>query len=146
MLNCPIDWNFHLYLCASRAEKVTYQLHAFLTVRKIRSSLWFFSFDIRLTSRRYLVNVFPKDIMPWSDQDSNPGPSAPDSTKPQHQNLTYRKIANWMSKNCQKLDIFFKKIDKNCHFFQQNCQCQGCVQTAVLSGNHRLSLQSFFDY
>ena len=31
------------------------------------------------------------------------------------------KLPNWMSKNCQKLDIFFKKIDKNCHFFQQNC-------------------------
>ena len=24
------------------------------------------------------VNVFPKDITPWSDNDSNPGPSAPD--------------------------------------------------------------------
>ena len=33
--------------------------------------------------------------------------------------LTLRKIANWMSKNCQKLDIFFKKIDKNCHFFNK---------------------------
>ena len=30
--------------------------------------------------------------------------------------LTLRKIAIWLSKNCQKLDIFFKKIDKNCHF------------------------------
>ena len=27
-------------------------------------------------------------------------------------NLTLQKIANWMSKNCQKLDIFFKKIAK----------------------------------
>ena len=27
-----------------------------------------------------------------------------------------------MSKHCPKLDIFFKKIAKNCHFFQQNCQ------------------------
>ena len=26
----------------------------------------------------YVVNVFPKDITPWSGQDSNPGPSAPD--------------------------------------------------------------------
>ena len=41
-------------------------------------------------------------------------------------NLTLRKIANWMSKNCQKLVIFFKKIDKNCHFFQQNCHWQFC--------------------
>ena len=29
--------------------------------------------------------------------------------------LSLRKIAIWLSKNCQKLDIFFKKIDKNCH-------------------------------
>ena len=41
--------------------------------------------------------------------------------------LTLRKIAIWMSKNCQKLDIFFKKIDKNCHFFQQNCHWQFCL-------------------
>ena len=27
----------------------------------------------------------------------------------------------YFSKHCQKLDIFFKKIDKNCHFFRQNC-------------------------
>ena len=33
-------------------------------------------------------------------------------------NLTLRKIAIWMSKNCQKLDFFFL-IDKNCHFFNQ---------------------------
>ena len=38
--------------------------------------------------------------------------------------LTLRKIAIWMSKNCQKLYFFF--IDKNCHFFQQNCQWQFC--------------------
>ena len=25
-----------------------------------------------------MVNIFPKDITPWSCQDSNPGPSAPD--------------------------------------------------------------------
>ena len=25
-----------------------------------------------------MVNVFPKDITLWSEQDSNPGPSAPD--------------------------------------------------------------------
>ena len=31
--------------------------------------------------------------------------------------LTLRKIAIWLSKNWQKLDIFFKKIAKNCHFF-----------------------------
>ena len=31
--------------------------------------------------------------------------------------LTLRKIAIWISKNCQKLDIFFKKIAKNFHFF-----------------------------
>ena len=27
-------------------------------------------------------------------------------------NLTLRKIDIWMSKNCQKLDIFFKKLPK----------------------------------
>ena len=31
--------------------------------------------------------------------------------------LTLGKIAIWLSKNCQKLEIFFKKIDKNCLFF-----------------------------
>ena len=35
------------------------------------------------------------------------------------QELTLRKTAIWMSKNCQKLEIFFKKIDKNCHFFNK---------------------------
>ena len=34
--------------------------------------------------------------------------------------LTLRKIAIWMSKNWPKLDIFFKRIDKNFHFFQKN--------------------------
>ena len=34
--------------------------------------------------------------------------------------LTLRKIDIWISKIFQKLDIFFKKIAKNCHFFQQN--------------------------
>ena len=34
-------------------------------------------------------------------------------------NLTLWKIAIWLSKNCQKLDIFFKKIDKKCHFFNK---------------------------
>ena len=29
-----------------------------------------------------------------------------------------------MSTNCQKLDIFFKKIAKNCHFFPQISKCQ----------------------
>ena len=33
--------------------------------------------------------------------------------------LTLWKIAIWMSKNCQKLDIFFKKIAKNFHFFKK---------------------------
>jgi len=33
--------------------------------------------------------------------------------------LTLRKIAIWLSKNCQKLDTFFKKIAKNFHFFQK---------------------------
>ena len=37
--------------------------------------------------------------------------------------LTLWKIAIWLSKNCQKL-YFFKKIEKNCHFFQQNCHWQ----------------------
>ena len=31
--------------------------------------------------------------------------------------LTLRKIAIWLSKNCQKLDFFSKKIAKNFHFF-----------------------------
>ena len=43
--------------------------------------------DTRPTSRKYVVNVFPKDITSWSGQDSNPGPSAPDpdalTTRPQ---------------------------------------------------------------
>ena len=47
-----------------------------------------------------------------------------DDTVRYSSNLTLRKIAIWMSKNCQKLDIFFKKIYKNFHFFQQNCQWQ----------------------
>ena len=34
--------------------------------------------DIRPTSRKYMVNVFPKDITPWSGQDLNLGPSTPD--------------------------------------------------------------------
>ena len=33
--------------------------------------------------------------------------------------LTLRKIAIWLSKNCQKLDIFSKKIARNFHFFQK---------------------------
>ena len=40
------------------------------------------------------------------------------------ENLTFRKIAIRMSKNCQKLDMFFKKIAKSFHFFQKNCQWQ----------------------
>ena len=43
--------------------------------------------DTRPTIRKYMVNVFPKDITLWSGQDSNPGPSAPDpdalTTRPQ---------------------------------------------------------------
>ena len=43
--------------------------------------------DTRPTSIKYVVNIFPKDITPWSGQDSNPGPSAPDPdalyTRPQ---------------------------------------------------------------
>ena len=38
--------------------------------------------------------------------------------------LTLRKIAIWLSKNCQKLDIFSKKIAKNFHFFLKNCHWQ----------------------
>ena len=38
--------------------------------------------------------------------------------------LTLLKIAIWLSKNCQKLDIFWKKIAKNFHFFKKNCQWQ----------------------
>ena len=38
--------------------------------------------------------------------------------------LTLRKIAIWLSKNWQKLDIFSQKIDKNFHFFQKNCHWQ----------------------
>jgi len=34
--------------------------------------------------------------------------------------LTLWKIAIWMSKDCQKLAIFLKKIDKNCFVFFQN--------------------------
>ena len=34
-------------------------------------------------------------------------------------NLTLRKIAIWLSKNCPKLDIFQKKIAKNFHFFKK---------------------------
>ena len=37
------------------------------------------------------------------------------------ENLTLRKIAIWLSKNCQKPDIFSKKIAQNFHFFQKNC-------------------------
>ena len=33
--------------------------------------------------------------------------------------LTLRKIAIWLSKNCQKLDIFSKKISKNLIFFKK---------------------------
>ena len=33
--------------------------------------------------------------------------------------LTLRIIAIWLSKNCQKLDIFFKKIDKIFIFFNK---------------------------
>ena len=47
--------------------------------------------DTRPTSRKYVVNIFPKDITPWSGQDSNPGPSAPDpdalTTRPQRPQL-----------------------------------------------------------
>ena len=35
-------------------------------------------------------------------------------------NLTLWKIAIWLSKNCQKLDIFSKKFARNFHFFQKN--------------------------
>ena len=38
--------------------------------------------------------------------------------------LTLRKIAIWMSKNCQKFDIFFKKNWQKFSFFQKNCQWQ----------------------
>ena len=34
--------------------------------------------DTRLTSRKCVVNIFPKDITILSGQDSNPGPSATD--------------------------------------------------------------------
>ena len=37
----------------------------------------------------------------------------------QHWYRTLRKISIWLSKNWQKLDILFKKIDKNCLFFQK---------------------------
>ena len=49
--------------------------------------------------------------------------SGPSTTQIRHQDLelTLRKIAIWLSKNCQKLDIFSKKIAKNFHFFQKNC-------------------------
>ena len=43
----------------------------------------------------------------------------------QHLSLILRKIAKWMSKNCQKLDIFSKKLAKIV-IFQQNCQWQFC--------------------
>ena len=36
-------------------------------------------------------------------------------TSGQCQNMTKRKNAVWLSKNCQKLDIFFKKIAENFH-------------------------------
>ena len=39
--------------------------------------------------------------------------------------LTIRKIFIWLSKNCQKLDIFSKKIAKNFHFSSKNCQRLG---------------------
>ena len=43
--------------------------------------------DIRLTSWKYMINIFPKDIMLWGGQDSNPGPSTPSpdalTTRPQ---------------------------------------------------------------
>ena len=34
-------------------------------------------------------------------------------------NMGMCKIAIWQSNNWEKLDIFFKKIAKNCHFFQK---------------------------
>ena len=34
--------------------------------------------DTRQTSRKFVVNFFPKEITLWPGQDSNPGPSAPD--------------------------------------------------------------------
>ena len=43
--------------------------------------------DTRQTSRKFVVNFFPKEITPWPGQDSNQGPSAPDPdaliTRPQ---------------------------------------------------------------
>ena len=45
-----------------------------------------------------------------------------------------QKIAIWLSKNCQKLDIFFKKIARNFLFFSkkiaigQRVRCQGWPQ------------------
>ena len=43
-------------------------------------------------------------------------------------NLTF--FFNW-----QKLSFFFKKIDKNCHFFQQNCQWQFCWKKMTIFVN-----------
>ena len=43
-------------------------------------------------------------------------------------NLTLRNITIWMSKYCQKLEVFFKKLKKIVIFFQQNCQWQFCYK------------------
>ena len=46
--------------------------------------------DTRPTSRKFVVNIFPKDITLWSGKDSNLGPSDPDAltTRPQRHCIT----------------------------------------------------------
>ena len=64
-----------------------------------------------------MVNVFPKDITPWSGQDANPGPSAPDpdalSTRPQRtlidgsDMMTIHNIISGLSNSLQALQLSY---------------------------------------
>ena len=71
--------------------------------------------DTRLTSGKYVVNVFLKDItIMQSGQDSNPRPSAPNTdasiTRPQRNNLYLYKYENVCLSVC--LYTFFSAISK----------------------------------
>ena len=76
--------------------------------------------DTRPTSRKYVVNVFPKDITSWSGQDSNPGPSAPDpdalTTRPQRHSLL---LIFWFRRGEKKLLSLVIFVSTDCYTIQQ---------------------------
>ena len=97
--NCPIWGQSHFGPKSCHPETGSMSRCHWLVLQALANSMLYQQPITKLSS-----DYQPEIRLPWFTQDPN---------------LTLRKIAIWMSVNCQKLDIFFKKIanEKNENFW-----------------------------